>query len=89
MLPKGQLGRRKVALSGGEVEVHSLTLSQSRIAGALEGEERIVAAISFATGVDKRDVETWLEDAPAGDATLLIDAIADVSGLTGAAQFQE
>lgn len=89
MLPKGKIGTRTVELSGGSVEVHSLTLSQSRIAGNLEGEDRIVAAISFATGIDKRDVEEWLESAPAGDATKLLNEITDVSGLSGAAQFQE
>lgn len=89
MLPKGKLSRVTVELSGGPVEVHSLTLAQSRIAGNLEGEARIVAAIVFATGFEKPDVEAWLEDAPAGDATKLINAIMDASGLTGAAQFQE
>lgn len=88
MLPKGKLSTVKVELSGGPVEVHSLTLSQSRIAGNLEGEARIVAAIAFATGLDKADVAEWLADAPAGDATALINAIMDVSGLSGAAQFQ-
>jgi hypothetical protein len=89
MLPKGKLSTRKVELSGGTVEVHSLTLSQSRIAGNLEGEARIVAAISFATGLDKADVQEWLEDAPAGDATKLLNAITDVSGLSAEAQFPE
>lgn len=88
-LPKGKLTRITVELSGGPVEVHSLTLGQSRIAGQLDGEARIVAAVSFATGIDKRDVEEWLADAPAGDATKLLNAIMDASGLSGAATFQE
>jgi hypothetical protein len=88
-LPKGNLSTATVALSGGEVTVHSLTLAQSRIAGELEGEARVVAAISFATGTDKRDVEEWLESCPAGDATKLLNAITDVSGLSQGAGFQE
>lgn len=88
-LPLGKLSTRKVELSGGTVEVHSLTLAQSRIAGQLDGEARIVAAVSFATGIDKADVEVWLETCPAGDATKLLNAITDVSGLSEAAQFQE
>ncbi len=71
------------------MQVHSLTLSQSRIAGELEGEERVVAAISFATGTDKEEVAAWLETCPAGDATALLNAITDVSGLSAGAQFQE
>jgi hypothetical protein len=89
MLPAGKLGRATVALSGGEVEIHSLTLSQSRIAGTQEGEERIVAAIAFATNLDQRDVREWLATAPAGDATKLLNAITEVSGLSEGAQFQE
>lgn len=89
MLPKGKLSTRKVELSGGTVEVHSLTLGQSRVAGDLEGTARIVAAISFATGIDKADVKAWLEDVPAGDATKLINAITEASGLSAEAQFQE
>lgn len=88
MLPQGKLGRATVELSGGEVEIHSLTLSQSRIAGQSEGEERIVAAIAFATRNDPRDVREWLESAPAGDATKLLNAITEVSGLSEGAQFQ-
>lgn len=89
MLPKGKLSTRTVELSGGAVEVRSLTLSQSRIAGELKGEDRIVAAIVFATGNDKAEVEAWLADAPAGDATALLNAITAVSGLSAEAQFQE
>lgn len=89
MLPKGRIGTAKVGLSGGEVEVHSLTISQSRIAGTLDGEDRIVAAISFGTGTDKEDVAAWLADAPAGDVTKLLNAITDVSGLSEGAQFPQ
>lgn len=89
MLPKGKMSTRTVELSGGAVEVHSLTIMQSRIAGKLDGEESIAAAISFATGTMKEDVLEWLAEAPAGDAKKLLDAITDVSGLSGAAQFQE
>lgn len=89
MLPKGKLGRATVELSGGPVEVHSLTLAQSRIAGQLEGDARIVAAIAFGTGNDKVDVEAWLAEVPAGDVTKLLNAITDVSGLSAGAQFQE
>ncbi len=88
-LPQGVLRTRKVELSGGEVEVRSLTLAQSRIAGALEGEARVVAAISFSCALDKEDVKAWMDDAPAGDAIALLNAIMDVSGMTGAAQFPE
>ena len=87
-LPKGRISTRKVELSGGEVEIHGLTLAQSRIVGNLEdGVERVVAAISFATGTDKREVEEWIETAPAGDATALLNAITEVSGLSQGAQF--
>lgn len=89
MLPMGKLGRATVALSGGEAEVHSMTLAQSRIAGNLDGDERIIAAISFGTATDKNDVRAWLETAPAGDVTKLLDAITEVSGLSGAATFPE
>lgn len=89
MLPKGRLSKQTVELSGGTVEIHSLTLAQSRIAGELKGEARVVAAIAFATGIEKPDVEEWLAEAPAGDATKLLNAIADVSGLTEGAQFPE
>lgn len=89
MLPKGKIGRATVELSGGSVEVHSLTLGQSRIAGALDGEERIVAAISFACALGKPDVEEWLETAPAGDVTKLLNAITAVSGLSEEAGFRE
>lgn len=88
MLPAGKISTATVELSGGPVEVRSLTLSQSRIAGNLNGEDRIIAAIVFATGNEKEDVAAWLADAPAGDATKLLNAITEVSGLTEAAQFQ-
>lgn len=88
-LPTGRLATRKVELSGGEVEVRALTLAQSRIAGQLEDVERIVCAVSFSTGTPKEDVEAWLESAPAGDATKILNAIMDVSGLSEGAQFQE
>lgn len=87
-LPKGRIDTAKVALSGGEVEVHGLTIAQSRIAGKLDGDESIAAAISFATGTDKPDVLAWLAEAPAGDVTKLLNAITDVSGLSQGAQFQ-
>jgi hypothetical protein len=88
-LPKGKISTRTVELSGGTVEIHSLTIAQSRIAGKLDGNESIAAAISFATGTDKSDVMAWLDEAPAGDVKTLLDAITDVSGLSGAAQFQK
>ena len=87
-LPKGRISTRKVELSGGEVEIHGLTLAQSRIVGSLDDDvERIVAAVSFATGTDKEEVREWLQTAPAGDATTLLNAITDVSGLSQGAQF--
>lgn len=87
MLPKGRIDTRKVELSGGEVEVHGLTIAQSRIAGTLDGEDSIAAAISFATGTDKPEVLEWLTTAPAGDVTKLLNAITDISGLSQGAQF--
>lgn len=89
MLPKGRLDRRTVTLSGGDVEVHGLTIGQSQIAGKLDGEDSICAAISFATGNDKAEVVEWLKEAPAGDVTKLLNAITDVSGLSAGAQFQK
>lgn len=89
MLPKGRIDSRKVELSGGEVEVHGLTIAQSRIAGNLDGTDSIAAAISFATGTDKPDVVEWLESAPAGDVTKLLNAISEISGLTQGAQFRQ
>jgi hypothetical protein len=89
MLPKGRLATAKVELSGGAVEIHALTLGQSRIAADLEGMERVVAAIAFSTGTDKPDVEEWLDSAPAGDATKLIEAIMKVSDLDEGAQFPQ
>jgi uncharacterized radical SAM superfamily protein len=86
-LPKGKLTTRTVELSGGSVEVHSMTIAQSRIVAKLKDEEMIAAAINFATGVSKEDALEWLESAPAGDAKKILDAISDVSGLSGAAQF--
>lgn len=80
-LPKGRILTQKVELSGGEVEVRAMTLAQTRIAGELEGMDRIVAALVFATGTDKPEVEEWLETAPAGDTQTLLDAIRIVSGL--------
>lgn len=88
-LPKGQIPTTKVELSGGDVEICGLNLSQSRLAGKLQNEARIIAAISYATGETRAEVKEWLETAPAGDATKLINAIMDVSGLTEGAQFQE
>ena len=88
-LPKGRINTTKVELSGGEVEIHGLTLSQSRIAADLDGMDRVVAAIAFSTGTDKPDVEEWLETVPASDATKLINAIMDVSGLSEGAQFPQ
>ncbi len=46
-LPKGHLATRKVELSGGEVEVRALTLTQSRISSDLDG----VVARAGAAGV--------------------------------------
>ena len=89
MLPKGKLGTAKVELSGGTVEVQSLTMAQSRICAALDGDERVIAAISFGTRNDKADVTAWLEDSPAGDVTKLLNAITAVSGLSEGAQFRE
>lgn len=88
-LPKGRINTRKVELSGGEVEVRGLTIGQSRIAGDLEGMDRIIAAITFATGTDKPEVQAWLEDAPAGDVGKLLDAIREASGLSEGAQFPQ
>lgn len=91
MLPKGKSSKRTVELSGGPVEIHSLTLAQSRICGKLEGDERVIAAIAFGTGTPKEDVATWLAEdtTPAGDAVLLLNAITDVSGLSAEAQFRQ
>lgn len=92
MLPKPVTSSKKVTLSGGEVEVFPLTLDQSRQAGAGKGElddAAIIAGISFATREDPRDVAEWLETAPAGDVTALLNAITEVSRLSGAAQFPE
>lgn len=90
MLPKGKASTRTVELSGGPVEVHSLTLSQSRICASLDGDERVVAAISFGTRAPKEDVVAWLDDesTPAGDAVALLNAITDASGLSEGAQFR-
>lgn len=88
-LPKGRIDSVKVGLSGGEVEVHGLTITQSRIAGNLDGTDSIAAAISFATGTDKPDVMEWLDTAPAGDVTKLLNAISAISGLTEGAQFRK
>ena len=88
-LPKGKINTATVELSGGPVEVRGLTLNQSRICGDLEGMERVVAAIVFATGTDKPEVESWLEDAPAGDPNKLLDAIRVASGLDEGAQFPQ
>lgn len=104
MLPKGKLSTQKVELSGGEVEIRSLTLSQSRVAGVMTGEDRIIAAIAFAIAegiadvsppekvlesATADDVRVWLETAPAGDATKLLNAITEVSGLSAEAQFPQ
>lgn len=88
-LPKGKIDKRVVELSGGPQEVHGLTIGQSRIAGNLDGEDSIAAAISFATGTDKAEVVEWLAEAPAGDVTKLLNAITDVSGLSAGAQFPQ
>lgn len=90
-LPQGKIGRATVELSGGTVEVHSLTLAQSRIVGNLAGDERMVAAIAFGTSTPKDEVEAWVEsdNTPAEDAMKLLNAIADASGLSVDAQFQE
>lgn len=88
-LPKGRIDVRTVVLSGGDVEVHGLTISQSRIAGKLDGEDSIASAISFATRTEKADVIDWLATAPAGDVTKLLNAITDVSGLSQGAQFRK
>lgn len=85
-LPKGRIDTRKVELSGGEVEIFGLTIAQSRIAGTLDGEASIVAAISFATREPKEDVAAWVAEAPAGDVTKLLNAITEVSGLGEGAQ---
>lgn len=89
MLPAGRIATAKVQLSGGEVEIHGLTLAQSRIAGKLEDVERIVCAVHFATSTPKTEVEAWLDACPAGDATKLLNAIMDVSGLSEGAQFPQ
>lgn len=88
-LPKGRINTAKVELSGGEVEIRGLTLGQSRISADLEGMDRVIAAIVFATGTDKPEVEEWLESVPASDATKLLDAIMNVSGLSEGAQFPQ
>jgi hypothetical protein len=88
-LPKGRLNTAKVELSGGEVEICGLNLAQSRAAGKLQNEARIIAAISYATGDTRAEVKEWLETAPAGDATKLLNAITEVSGLGEGAQFPQ
>jgi hypothetical protein len=89
ILPKGKTSIRTVELSGGSVEIRSLTLTESRIAGEKEGEERVVASIAFAAGIHPDDVRAWLTDTPAGDVVKLLNAITSVSGLSGEAQFRE
>lgn len=87
-LPKGRINTAKVTLSGGEVEIRGLTLEQSREAGAAgDSTERVVVAISHATDTPREEVAEWLETAPAGDATKLLNAITDLSGLSAEAQF--
>lgn len=88
-LPRGKIDVRTVTLSGGDVEVHGLTIEQSRVAGNLSGTDSIAAAISFAIREDKAEVLEWLESAPAGDVAKLLNAITDVSGLSAEAQFQD
>lgn len=85
-LPKGKMTTVTVELSGGTVEVRSLTLAESTEVGKLDG-DKVAHAIAYATGETVEDVQAWLADAPAGDATKLMNAITDVSGLSEGAQF--
>lgn len=87
-LPKGKLETRTVELSGGVVEVRSLTLAESKEIGSLDG-DKVARAIAYATGEPEADVVEWLATAPAGDATKLMTAITEVSGLSEAAQFRD
>lgn len=89
ILPKGNLPTITVTLSGGDVKLKSLTLSQSKIVGGLKGDAMIVAAIAFATGETRANVKAWLEEVPAGDGKKLLAAVTEVSGLNEGAQFQE
>lgn len=89
ILPKGNLPTVKVTLSGGDVEITSLTLSQSKIVGGLKGDAMIIAAIAYATGETRPNVKAWLDEVPAGDAKKLLAAVTKVSGLDEGAQFPE
>lgn len=86
-LPAGKLRTVTVELSGGTVEVRSLTLNESTAVGEL-ADGKVAQAIAYATGEELEAVNAWLSNAPAGDATKLMNAITEVSGLSEGAQFR-
>lgn len=75
---------RTVTLSGGDVEVHGLTMAQVYKA---TGKSWSAQAIAHACDVTVDEANEWIESTPAGDVKLILEAITELSGLDEGAQF--
>ena len=78
---------RTVDLSGGAVEVHGLTLIQTRACRDANADEADVLCIAWGTDQPPAEVRAWLTEADPEDARKLLAAVMELSGLIEGAQF--
>lgn len=90
-LPKGKLSTVTVELSGGPVEVHSLSVGQAERIAEAPAEEMTALYIAAATSTSLPEVKEWMADAntPTTDVAVLLEAVKDVSLIGQGARFQD
>lgn len=82
------VARTEVAhLSGGEVKVRGLTITEVRELRSLDTRAADIRAISLAAGISEDAAAAWFDQASAGDLTLMVAAIFTASGLDDDATF--
>lgn len=83
-------GTRKVPIEGvGDVTVRGLSRSEVKAAQQLPEDERENVLIALAIvdpELTPEEVGEWLDSAPAGDSTAVMDAVAELSGMSEGAR---
>lgn len=92
-LPKSVAGSERVELSGGYIDVRSLSVDEMEAVQKLTKKNPRagnILAISIATGEEHDATAAWYNDPStiAGDVSKLLDAIGQVSGTSEEATFQ-
>lgn len=86
-LPASVVATAPVELSGGSVQVRSLTIGEVRQCRKLDADASDILAISLATGATMAEATEWFAQALAGDLVRLMAAVFTASGMDEAATF--